>query len=82
MGNEKFVAVAPNLPDIPEPIMRCLEGRVKLPRGDWTVSMVNRVIQQYQAREDKLEGCMRDVVAFYQTLQQGLGGPKRKGLFR
>lgn len=44
--------------------------------------MVNRVIQQYQGREDKLENCMRDVIALYKTLQSGLAAPKKTGLFR
>lgn len=79
----QYAAVSPDLPPLPPRIVKCLEGHVKVPRGDWTASIINDVIVRYQERETKLEGCMANVVALYNELKKGLAAaPERKGLFR
>lgn len=69
---DRYVAVAPNLPNIPIDVKQCLAGKVKVPQGAWTMQMVADVIAQYRRRENKLEGCLANVEAFYVDLQRGL----------
>lgn len=69
---KEFVAVPIKLVDIPVNVQACLNKHVKTPKGDWTVEQVSQIVASYQRREDQLEDCVSDIVAFYKSYQRKL----------
>jgi hypothetical protein len=69
------VATPVKLPNLPINVKQCIARHVKVPQGDWTVSIIADVVAKYRRREIELEDCLSQVEAFYVDLQQGLAKP-------